>query len=58
MTKHILFATSALALLAATPAVAQHSGMNMSMPMPAEAPASPAPTDQGSSFPTRNYHAR
>ena len=35
MTKYLLLATSAFALLAATPAVAQHSGMNMSMPMPA-----------------------
>lgn len=56
MTKHILFATSALALLAATPAVAQHSGMNMSMP--AEAAASLAPPDARSPSSTRKCHAR
>lgn len=41
MTKFLLCATSGLALLAATPATAQHSGMNMAMPMPA--PKTPAP---------------
>ena len=42
MIKYLLCATSGIALLAATPATAQHSGhsgMNMTMPMPAPKPA-------------------
>ena len=47
VTKFLLLATSALALIAATPAVAQHSGMNMSMPMPApKKPAAKKPAAQ------------
>ena len=44
--KHLLCATSGLALLAATPATAQHAGhggMNMTMPMPAPKPAANKP---------------